>query len=154
MSMHPKIKAKVDKMAKLGIITPVDEPTDWVSSLGYAWKEYGELCFCLDPPHLNNAICRDLHCTPSVDDIAHEFTHSKYFTKLEARHGYWAVVLDSKSSLLTTFNIPYGQYNPSCLACSQDVSQKRMDQILEEYEGPPVEAHGCCPEVWVNVQPQ
>ena len=59
--------------------------------------------------------------------------------KLDARHGYWAIVLDSKSSLLTTFNTPYGQYHflylPFGLACSQDVFQKKMDQILEECEG-------------------
>ena len=74
-----------------------------------------------------------------MDTVAHEFAHSKYFTKLDARHGYWAVILDSKSSLLTTFNTPYGQYGflhlLFGLAYSQDVFQKRMDQILEECEG-------------------
>ena len=99
---------------------------------------YGELYICLDPCHLHNAICRNHHCTPTVDQVAHEFTHSKYFTKLDARHGYWAVILDSKSSLLTAFNTPHGQYQflhlPFGLACSQDVFQKRMDQILEECE--------------------
>ena len=56
----------------------------------------------------------DHHCTPTV---AHEFAHSKYFT-------IW---------------IPYHQYCflhlPFYLACSQDVFQKRMDQILEECKG-------------------
>ena len=74
-----------------------------------------------------------------MDEVAHDFAHSKDFTKLDARHGYWAVVLDPKSSLLTTFNTPYGQYCFLCLpfglACSQGVFQKRMDQILEEFEG-------------------
>ena len=72
---------------------------------------------------------------PTVDEVAYEFAHSTYFTKLDGRHKYWAVVLDSKSSLLTTFHTPYGQYYflhlPFGLACSQDVFQERMDQILE-----------------------
>ena len=80
-------------MVKLGVITPVDEPTDWVSSVAHAWKASGELCLCLDPHGLNNAICWDHHCTPTEDEVAHEFAHSKYFTKLDARQGYWAVVL-------------------------------------------------------------
>ena len=82
-------------MVKLGVITPVDEPTDWVSSVAYAWKASGELHSCLDPCDLNNAIHRDHHCMPTVDEVAHEFAYSKYFRKLDARHGYWAVILDS-----------------------------------------------------------
>ena len=56
ISIHPKVKAELDKMVKLGVITPVDEPTDWVSSVAYAWKASGELHICLDPCGLNNAI--------------------------------------------------------------------------------------------------
>ena len=63
-------------MVKLGVITPVDEPTDWVSSVAYAWKASGELCICLDPHDLNNAIFRDHHWTPTADEVAHEFAQS------------------------------------------------------------------------------
>ena len=77
ISIHPKVKAELDKMVKHGAITPVDEPTDWVSSVAYAWKMSGELCICLDPHDLNNAICRDHHHTPTVDKVTHEFAHSK-----------------------------------------------------------------------------
>ena len=73
-------------MVKLGVITPVDEPTDWVSSVAYAWKASGELHICLGPRDVNNSICRDHHCTPTVDEGTHEFSNSKYFTKLDARH--------------------------------------------------------------------
>ena len=76
---------------------------------------------------------------PTVDKVAYEFAYLKYFTKLDARHRYWVAILDSKSSLVTTFNTPYGEYRflhlPFGLACSQDVFQKRMDQILKECEG-------------------
>ena len=85
-------------MAKHGAITLVDKPIDWVSSVANAWKAPGELLICLDPCDLNNAICRDHHHTPTMDEVAHEFTHSMYFTKLDARHGYCAVILDCKSS--------------------------------------------------------
>ena len=47
--------------------------------------------------------------------------------------------LTANPVLLTTFNTPYGKYCFICLpfglSCSKDVFQKRMDQILEEYEG-------------------
>ena len=52
-------------MVKLGVITPAGEPTDWVSSVAYAWKASGVLCLCLDPHDLSNTICRDHHHTQS-----------------------------------------------------------------------------------------
>ena len=125
ISIFPKVKAELDKMVKLGVITLVDEPTDWVSSVAYAWKMSGELHICLDPCDLNNSICRDHHHTPTVDKVAHDFVHFKYYMKLDVRHGCWAVILESKSSLITNFNTPYGQHCflhlPFGLACFQDV---------------------------------
>ena len=98
-------------MECLGVITCVDEPTDWVSSITYVQKANGELCLCLDPCDLSEAICHDHHKTPTVEEVAHEFAHSCFFTKLDARHGYWSIVLDQDSSMLTTFNSPFGRYH-------------------------------------------
>ena len=75
-------------MECLGVITHVDEPTDWVSSITYVQKANGELRLCLDPRDLNEAIRRDHHKTPTVEEVAHEFAHSRFFTKLDARQGY------------------------------------------------------------------
>ena len=81
-------------MKCMGVITYVDQPTDWVSSITYVQKANGELCLCLDPSGLNKAICHNHHKTPTVEEVAHEFTHFHYFTKLDAHHGYWLIVLD------------------------------------------------------------
>ena len=76
---------------------------------------------------------------PTVEEVTHEFANSCYFTKLNACHGYWSIVLDEESSLLTTFNSPFGRYFFLCLpfglVCSQDIFQKKMDQFLEECPG-------------------
>ena len=139
-------------MECLGVITRVDEPMDWVSLITYVQKANGELRLCLDPRDLNEAIHRDHHKTPTVEEVAHEFVHSCFFTKLDARHGYWSIVLDQDSSMLTTFNRPFGRYRflrlPFGLVCSQDIFQKKMDQILEECQGcigiaDDITVHGC-----------
>ena len=126
-------------MECLGVITHVDEPTDWVSSITYIQKANGKLRLCLDPRDLNEAICHDHHKMPTLEEVAHEFTHSRFFTKLDACHGYWSIVLNQDSSLLTTFNRPFSRYCflqlPFGLVCSQDIFQKKMDQILEECQG-------------------
>ena len=57
IAFHPKVKEQLNKMECLGVITPVDEPTDWVSSITYVQKANGKLCLCLDPCNLNEAIC-------------------------------------------------------------------------------------------------
>ena len=51
-------------MECLGMITHVDEPTDWVSSITYVQKANGKLHLCLDPHDLNEAIHHDHHKMP------------------------------------------------------------------------------------------
>ena len=111
ITLCPKVKEHLDKMECLYVITHVDKTRDWVSSITYIQKANGELHLCLDPHDLSKAICHDHHKTPTVEEVANEFTHSHFFTKLNACHGYWSVVLDQDSSLLMTFNSPFGRYH-------------------------------------------
>ena len=139
ITLHPKVKEHLNKMEHLGVITHVDEPADWVSSITYVQKANGKLHLCLDPHDLNEAICWDHHKMPTVEEVTCEFAHSHYFIKLDAHHGYWSIVLNQESSLLTTFNSPFRRYHflllPFGLVCSQDIFQKKMDQVLEECQG-------------------
>ena len=139
IALCPKVKEHLNKMECLGVITHVDEPMDWVSSITYVQKANGKLCLCLNPHDLNEAIHHDHHKMPTMEEVAHKFAHSHFFTKLDAHHGYWSIVLDQDSRLLTTFNSPFGRYHflqlPFGLVCSQDIFQKKMNQILEECQG-------------------
>ena len=126
-------------MVDLGVIAKVTEPTDWVSSLVYSRKSNGRLRVCLDPKDLNKAIKRPHYRTPTLDEITHILAGASMFSKLDARHGYWSVKLDDESSILNTFNSPFGRYCfkrlPFSLNLSQDVFQERMDNILEMSPG-------------------
>ena len=152
ITLCPKVKEHLNKMECLGMITHVDEPMDWVSSITYIQKANGEICLCLDPCDLNEAIHCNHHKMSTVEEVAHKFAHSCFFTKLDAHHGYWSIILDQDSSLLMTFNSPFGRYRflqfPFGLVCSQDIFQKKMDQILEECQGciritDDITIHGC-----------
>ena len=127
------------KMEALGVTTHEAKPTHWVSLITYVQKANIELHLCLDWHDLNREICCDHHKMPTVEEVKHKFTNSHYFTKLNAHRGYWSIVLDEESSLLTTFNSPFGMYHflhlPFGLVCSQDIFQKKMDQFLQECPG-------------------
>ena len=133
------IKKELDEMVSLGVIKPVTEPTDWVSSVAYSQKPNGRWRVCLDPKDLNRAVKRSHHHTPTLEEITHKLKGSTVFSKLDARHGYWSVILDEESSYLTTFNSPFGRFRftrlPFGLCVSQDVFQQKMDFILEKCPG-------------------
>jgi len=130
---------ELDKMEDMGVIDKVEKPTEWVSALAFSRKSNGKLRICLDPKDLNKAIQRTYHKTHTVEEITHKFSGSTVFSKLDAKHGYWSIVLDDSSSYLTTFNTPFGRYRfirlPFGLKVSQDIFQEKMDMILEQCPG-------------------
>ena len=79
-----KVKEHLAKMEALGVITHVDQLTDWVSSITYIQKANSKLHLCLDLCDLNRVICHNHHRMPTVEEVAHKFANSCYFTKLDA----------------------------------------------------------------------
>ena len=102
IAIRPHVQAELERLEHLEVIRKVDEPTDWVSSLAYAWKPNGRV------QELNNCIKRDHHRTPTVEEITHNFAGSTVFSKVDGTASYYCVELDDASQLLTTFNSPFG----------------------------------------------
>ena len=122
-----------------GIITEVHEHTEWINSIVPVVKEDGSLRLCLDPKDLNKAIERNQWYARTVDDILPELAKSKYFTVKGAISVFWHILLDFRSSLLTTFNTPWGKYSwlrmPFGLEVSADVFQEKLDRVLRLVPG-------------------
>ena len=134
-----EIEKALQKMVDNEIITPVTEPTEWVSSLTYPRKSDGSIRPCLDPRDLNKAIIREHYKAPTLEEISHKLSGATVFSKLDAKDGFWSIHLDTPSSYLTTFNTHKGRYwylhMPFGLKMSQDVFQMRMDQITDRLPG-------------------
>ena len=62
-----EIEKALQKMVDNGIITPVTEPTKWVSSLTYPRKSDGTIHPCLDPHNLNKAIIHEHYKAPTLE---------------------------------------------------------------------------------------
>ncbi len=57
---------------------------------------------------------------------------------VDAKQGYWHVKLDHESSLLTTFDPPWGKHRfvrlPFGLKVSGDIFQQQLDEVLAKLE--------------------
>ena len=97
------------------------------------------LRLCLDPKDLNKAIERNQWYARTLHDILPELAQSKYFTVKDATSGFWHILLDFRSSLLTTFNTLWGKYRWLRMAfglkVSGDVFQERLDRVLRLVPG-------------------
>ena len=70
-----------------------------VGSLAFSRKQSGELRICLDPKNLNQAVKRTHQKVPTLEEMNHLFADSKVFSNLDAKHGYWGIVLSDESSV-------------------------------------------------------
>ena len=137
--LKDELEEKLHRMEKIGVIKKVTDPTDWVSSLAVSRKSNGQLRVCFDPKDLNRATICTHHKVPTLEELTHKLHGAQVMSKLDARHGYWSVVLDEDSSFLTTFNSLFGRFRylrlPFGLNVSQDILQLKMDMILEKCPG-------------------
>ena len=103
-------------------------------------KKSGALRVCVDPRPLNiKALKRETYQMHLLDEILPDLSLAKVFTTVDLRSGFWYCVLDDESSMLTTFNTPYGRCRwlrlPFGLSVSPEIFQKRVIQTLEGHDG-------------------
>lgn len=134
VSLKTAYQAELQRLLNLGVIAEVKEHTEWINSVVPVKIPDGTLRLCLDPKDLNKAIHRNQWYSRTIDDILPELAESSCFTLLDAASGFWHVLLDHESSVLTTFNTPWGKYRwlrlPFGLKISGDVFQERLDRVL------------------------
>ena len=139
VSVREKLKEELQRLERLKVITPVDEPTEWVSQIVVAVKKSGELRVCIDPPPLNTVLKKERYQIPVIDDLLPDLTDARVFTKVNLASAFWHLELVRESSMLTTFAMPYGRYRwlrlPFGLSVSSEIFQKRLHQELQGLPG-------------------
>ncbi|KAL8581862.1 hypothetical protein ACOMHN_010236 [Nucella lapillus] len=139
IAIRPQLKNELDKMVKGGVIAPVSKPTPWVSQIVVTKKKQGCLRMCIDPPELSKAVRRERYTMPVLEDVIHDLTKSKVFTKADLSSGFWHVQLDEESSLLTTFQTCYGRYRwlrlPFGTSVSSEIFQRKLAEAFSGLPG-------------------
>ena len=105
-----QVKKELDFLEKSGIITKVNEPTEYVNPMVCIRKPSGRVRICIDPTDLNRVILREHHPMSTIDDIATRLNSSQWFTVLDTNMGFYQIKLSEESSRYTTFNTPFGRY--------------------------------------------
>ena len=97
LPLLPKVKEEVLRMEKLGVISPVNEPTEWCSGMVVVPKPNGSVRICVDLMKLNENAMRQRHIMPSVEQTLAQLNEAKLFSKLDANFGFWQIPLCKQS---------------------------------------------------------
>ena len=139
VSLKNAYKAELQRLMDARIITEVHGHTEWINLIVLVKKPDGSLRLCLDPKDLNKAIKRNQWYSRTIDDVLPELAQLDVISITDANSGYQQVALDLASSLLTTFNTPWGKFRflklPFGLKISSDVFQERLDKITRLVQG-------------------
>lgn len=142
IALRSKLKAELDQLQKDGIITREYHHTEWVSNIllvkrGTVGSE--SIRICLDPIPLNKALKRPNLQFVTLDEILPELGQAKIFSTVDARKGFWHVVLDETSSKLTSFWTPFGRYRwlrlPFGISSAPEIFQSKLQEIIQGLRG-------------------
>ena len=111
MAYKDRIDMELDRMEKLGVISQVSVPTEYVSSFVVAKKKNSkEIRLCLDHRDLKRSVMREHYHIKTREEILAELDSPQFFSELDLRHAYWQIPLTDDSKLLTTFSTHRGRY--------------------------------------------
>ena len=134
-----QVRNELDRMERLGVISRVEDPTEWCAGMVVVPKANGQVRICVDLTKLNENVCRERHQLPAVEQTLAQIAGAQVFTKLDAKSGFWQIPLSEESALLTSFITPYGRYYfnrlPFGITSAPEHFQRRMSTILKGIEG-------------------
>ena len=135
----PRVKAELEHMEQMGVVSRVREPTDWCSSMVVVPKADGSVRICVDLSRLNESVRREHHPLPAVEQALAQLAEAQIFSKIDANSGFWQIPLAKESALLTTFITPFGRFCfnrlPFGITSAPEHFQRRMSEILHDVEG-------------------
>ena len=93
------MKAEMDRMERMSIVTTVELPTKWVSSIVIMKKPNGYVRICLDLVDLNKAVRRGHYPFRTVKEVAASPSEAKVFSTLDAPSGLYHIRLAQRKQL-------------------------------------------------------
>ena len=139
--LRDQVAEELGRLEKLDVIEKVEGPTLWVSNLVVAPKPNNpkDIRLCVDMRKANQAIKRERHVTPTIEDIILELNGSTVFSKVDLNKGFHQLVLSEESRNMTTFATHVGLRRYKRLnfgvSCAPEIFQNEIRQALEGLNG-------------------
>ena len=131
------VKAEIDKMLELGIISK--SQSNYASPVVLVPKPDGSWRFCVDYRNLNKHTKSDLYPIPNIQERLSRFAKAKFFAKYDLAAGYWQILMDLADREKTAFVTPFGLFEfnvmPFGLKTAPATFQRMMDVLLGDLEG-------------------
>ena len=102
------VEKKLQELQDLDIIEDIEGPTPWVSPLVAVPKSNGDVRVCVDMHCANEAVIRERHPIPTLEETLAALNGAAMVSKLDLRWGYHQVELHPESKALTTFSMHKG----------------------------------------------
>lgn len=130
--MRKQVSKELSKLVESDIIEPVtDQPTPWISPIVCTPKKNGEIRICVDMREANQAIERERHVMPTLQDFKTEVNGSKYFSKLDLKQAYHQLELEPESRYITTFSTHDGLFRYKRLNYGTNSAAEVFQNVLE-----------------------
>ena len=131
------MESKLHELEQMDIIEKVHGPKPWVSPIVVVPKPSGEIRLCVDMRRANEAVVRERHPIPTVDEVLQDMTQSSVFTKLDLKWGYHQLGLSEESLGITTFMTHAGRYKRFMFVITSvpEIYQHAIQQVLYGCEG-------------------
>ncbi|XP_058840823.1 uncharacterized protein K02A2.6-like [Topomyia yanbarensis] len=137
--MESAVNQKLDELLKRDIIEAKKGPVTWVSPLVVAKKTNGDIRLCVDLRRVNQAVVRDRHPMPIIEDILMRIGKGKIWIVLDIKDAFFLLELDVETRDVMTFITHRGLYRfkrlPFGLVSAPEIFQRAMDEILADCEG-------------------
>lgn len=108
--LHQMTKEKLQRIERLGVISPMEEPTPWCAPIVVVPKPNGAVRLCIDFTELNRYVPRDWHPIPSVEHTLELLQGARYFYKLDANPSFWQIPPSEDCKCLTIFFSPFARF--------------------------------------------
>lgn len=137
--LREKVEGKIQELIDKDIIEPVEKPTPWVSPVVIVPKPNNDIRVCVDMREVNEAVMRERHPIPTIDELLQDMAGSKMFTKLDLKLGYHQLELHEDSRDITTFVTHCGLYRYKRLVmginAASEIYQHEIQRVVQGIAG-------------------
>ena len=131
--LRDKVDEKLDELLSKDIIEEIpNTPTEWVSPLVVVPKSDGDIRICVDMRKANEAIVRERHPIPTIEEILYDLNGCAVFGKLNLKWGFHQVELEEQSRKITTFVTHRGLYRYKRLMFGITSAPEKYQKIVAD----------------------